>query len=180
MPKIQISLANSKDLILPKENGIKGIALQKMLLEKISEDGAQSSYLFFMWNFYFILGHSWFKMLWRLQVDSKGTQPYIYMDPFCPKLLSIQAATRHWAEFPVMSSRSLLVLRVKYSRVSMSIPDSLTIPSPILPPGDHKVITEYWAEFPVLDSRSLLVLRVKYSHVHSKLPDYPFPTSLPP
>ena len=58
MPKIQISLANSKDLILPKENGIKGIALQKMLLEKISEDGAQSLYLFFMWMFYFILGHS--------------------------------------------------------------------------------------------------------------------------
>ena len=51
MPKIQISLANSKDLILPKENGIKGIALQKMLLEKISEDGAQSSYLFFCETF---------------------------------------------------------------------------------------------------------------------------------
>ena len=29
-----------------------------MLLEKISEDGAQSLYLFFMWMFYFILGYN--------------------------------------------------------------------------------------------------------------------------
>ena len=27
------------------------------------------------------------------------------------------------------------------------LPNSLTIPSPILPLGDHQVITEYWAEF---------------------------------
>ena len=32
----------------------------------------------------------------------------------------------------MLSSRSLLVLHVKHSSVSMSIPDSLTIPSPIL------------------------------------------------
>ena len=42
----------------------------------------------------------------------------------------------------MLSSRSLLLLHVKDSSVSMSIPDSLTIPSPILPPGDHKVITD--------------------------------------
>ena len=33
----------------------------------------------------------------------------------------------------MLDSRSLLVLHVKHSSVSMSIPDSLTIPSPILP-----------------------------------------------
>ena len=43
-----------------------------------------------------------------------------------------------------------VVSHVKHSSVSMSIPDSLTIPSPILLPGDHKLITEYLAEFPVL------------------------------
>ena len=47
------------------------------------------------------------------------------------------------AESPVLSSRSLLVLRVKHSSVSVSIPDSLTIPSPVLPPGNDQVITEY-------------------------------------
>ena len=41
--------------------------------------------------------------------------------------------TEHWAEFPVLSSRSLLVLHVKHSSVSMSIPNSLTIPSPSFP-----------------------------------------------
>ena len=28
------------------------------------------------------------KMLWQFQVNSEGTQPYIYMDPFSPKLPS--------------------------------------------------------------------------------------------
>ena len=82
-----------------------------------------------------------------------------------------QAATWHWAEFPELSSRPLLVLRVKHSSMSMSIPDSLTIPSPILPSGDHQVITECWAEFPVLCSRSLLVLLVKSSHASMSIPD---------
>ena len=36
----------------------------------------------------------------------------------------------------------------------MSIPNSLTIPSPSLPPGNHQFITEYGAEFPVMSSRS--------------------------
>ena len=39
--------------------------------------------------------------------------------------------------------RFLLAFCFKYSSVSMSIPNSLTIPSPILPPGNHKVITEF-------------------------------------
>ena len=71
-------------------------------------------------------------------------------------------------EFP---KNDTVVSHVKYSSVSMSIPDSLTIPSPILPPGNHKVITEYRAEFPVLSSRSLLVLHVKYSSVSMSIPD---------
>ena len=59
----------------------------------------------------------------------------------------------------------LWISHVKYSSVSMSITNHLTIPSSILPPGNHKVITEHWAELPVLSSRSLLVLHVKHSHV---------------
>ena len=67
-------------------------------------------------------------------MNSKGTQPYIYIYPFSPKLPSHQAATEHWAEFPVLYSRSLLVIHFRYSRVYMSIPNPLTISSPILPP----------------------------------------------
>ena len=47
-----------------------------------------------------------------------------------PNSPPIQAATWHWAEFPVLYSRSLLVIHFKYSRVYMSIPKSLIIPFP--------------------------------------------------
>ena len=120
-------------------------------------------------------------MLWWFEVNSKGAQPSIHMYPFSPRLLSSQAAAWHWAELPVLDSRSLLVLHVKHSSVSMSIPNSLTIPFPILPPGNHKVITEYWAESPVLDSRSLLVLHVTYSSVSMSIPHsltYLFPLAI--
>ena len=36
-------------------------------------------------TFYFILEYSQLTMLLQFQVDSKGTQPYIYMYPFSPK-----------------------------------------------------------------------------------------------
>ena len=99
-----------------------------------------------------------------------------------PNSPPIQAATWHGAEVPELSGRSLLVLQFKHSSVSMSIPNSLTIPSSILPPGDYKVITEDWADVPVLDSRSLLVLRVKYSTVSMSIPNslpIPSPILLP-
>ena len=52
--------------------------------------------------------------------------------------LNLQAATKHWAECPVPYSRSLLVIHLKYSRVYMSIPNSLSIPSHITsPPSPH-------------------------------------------
>ena len=43
----------------------------------------------------------------------------------------IQAATYHWAGFHVLYSRSLLVIHFKYSSVYLSIPNSLTIHSPV-------------------------------------------------
>ena len=35
-----------------------------------------------------MLGYSQLTMLWQFQVNSKGTQPYIFLDPFFPKLPS--------------------------------------------------------------------------------------------
>ena len=40
----------------------------------------------FFFTFYFILGYSQLTMLWQFQVNSEGTQPYLY--PFSPKLPS--------------------------------------------------------------------------------------------
>ena len=42
-------------------------------------------------TFYFVLEYSWLTnndCLWQFQVNSKGTQPYIYMYSFSPKLPS--------------------------------------------------------------------------------------------
>ena len=74
-------------------------------------------------------------------MDTKGTQPYIYMYPFFPKLPPIHATIYHQAEFPVLYSRTLLVFHFNYSRMDMSIPNSLSL-LPILPPhpGNHKFI----------------------------------------
>ena len=41
----------------------------------------------------------------------------------------------------MLYSRSLLVIRFKYSSVYMSVPDSLTIPPPNFPPCSHKLRT---------------------------------------
>ena len=120
-------------------------------------------FVFMYFKFYFVLGYSF---RWIVEGLSR-TCMCIHSPPNSPPIL---AATWPWAEFPVLPSRALLVLHVKHSRVSMSIPDSLTIPSPTLPPGDHQVITECWTESPVLDSRSLLVIHFKYSSVSMSIP----------
>ena len=41
-------------------------------------------------------------MLWYFWMNSKRIQPYIYMHPFSPNSLPIQAATQQWAKFPVL------------------------------------------------------------------------------
>ena len=57
----------------------------------------------------------------------------LYMhESILPQTLPILAATEHWAEFPVLDSRTLLVIHFKYIRVYMSIPSSLTFPSWLL------------------------------------------------
>ena len=90
------------------------------------------SILFLFSAFHFVREYSRLTMLWSFQVNREGTQPYIYMHPFSPKL-RVQPATYHWAEFPVLHSRSLLVIHFKYSIVCMSAPNSLNIPSPWQP-----------------------------------------------
>ena len=75
--------------------------------------------------------YSWLTILWWFQVNSEGTQPYIYVHPFSPSPPPIQAATEHWAEFPVLYSRALLVI---HSNIAVSACWSATastcIPSP--------------------------------------------------
>ena len=96
----------------------------------------------FFFTFYFILECGWLTMLWQFQVDSKGIQPYLYMYLFSPKLPSRPGCHKHWADFPMLYSRTLLVIHFKYSSVYMSIPNSLTNPSPTSPPDNHKFMNK--------------------------------------
>ena len=67
--------------------------------------------------------------------DLNWTDPLLNSPP-------TQAATQHWAKFPVLDSRSLLVIHFKYSSVYMSIPNSLTIPFPH--PSPLTVMSWFW------------------------------------
>ena len=51
-----------------------------------------------------------------VSTDGKAVEPYIYMYPFSFNLLSRLPVT--WAEFPVLYSRSLLVIHFKYSSIT--------------------------------------------------------------
>ena len=64
------------------------------------------------------------------QVISEGTQSYMYMYPFSSKLPSHPGCHITLSRVPSAYNSFLLVIHFKYSSVYMSIPSSLTIPSP--------------------------------------------------
>ena len=81
----------------------------------------------------FLLEYSWFTMLCYFQVYNKVNQLYIYIYPLFLDSFPIQFITEYWVEFPVLYSRSLLVIYVIYSSKYMSIPISQFIPHPLTP-----------------------------------------------
>ena len=58
-------------------------------------------------------------------MHSKGTQPYIHVYPFSPKLRSHPGCHVILSGFPGLYRRSVLVIQFKYGGVCMSIPNSL-------------------------------------------------------
>ena len=81
--------------------------------------------------------------------NCEETQPYIYMYPISPSPSPIQAAISHWAEFRVLCNRSLLVIHFEYIRMYMTIPNSLTIPSPpaivsLFSKKEHSLLGVQW------------------------------------
>ena len=69
----------------------------------------------------------------RLRCTASDSAIHIHVS-ILPQLPSHPGCHIHWAEFPVIPSRSLLVNRFKYSSVYMSIPNSLTTLPHILCP----------------------------------------------
>ena len=94
-------------------------------------------FVFLSLTFDFILEWGWLTMLWQFQVDSKGIQPYIYMYPFSLKLPSHPGCQNIEQSSPCSTVGPCWLSIFKYSSVYMSIPDSLTNPSPTSPPDNH-------------------------------------------
>ena len=83
--------------------------------------------------FYFVLEHSLLTMLQSFQANSKGTQPYIYMYPFSPKLPSHPGFHKAMSRLHVLYRRTLLAVRFQCIIAYMSIPNSLSLPH-LFPP----------------------------------------------
>ena len=92
----------------------------------------------------------------QFQVSSSKRLSHTYTRiHFPPNVPPIQAAT-NIEQFRVLYSRSLLVIYFKYRSVYVSIPNSLTIPLPPVPPHNH--------------TKTLLTSREKYTfHSPSQL-----------
>ena len=72
------------------------------------------------------------------------TYTYTYSFP-------IKLITEYWVEFPVLCSRSLLVIYCIYNSVCMSVPNSQFIPPPPhFPFGNHKFVFEVCESISVL------------------------------
>ena len=64
------------------------VVLNLVRLHKESQEVSVFLFFFFFLSFYVVLGYSWLTMLRWFQVNSKGTQPYMDMDPFSLELPS--------------------------------------------------------------------------------------------
>ena len=96
------------------------------------------------------------------------TQAYIYLYLFSHKLTSHSGCHTTLSRVLCALSRSLLVIRFKCSRVYMSIPNSLTVPSfHTLPlPQEGKILSQFHVFFlnPTASPDTTATLDHSYSH----------------
>ena len=64
--------------------------LRKCSMKMVFQNDTRTDYHLYIifLTFYFVLGYSQWTMLWQVQVNSKGTQPYVYKLPPCLQHLS--------------------------------------------------------------------------------------------
>ena len=93
-----------------------------------------STEIVFYFNFigvqrYFILillGYRWFTMCVSFRCIAKSFS-YTYVYSFLSRFFSIEFITKYWVEFPVLYSRSFLVIYLIHSNLWMLIPNSWCI-----------------------------------------------------
>ena len=113
-------------------------------------------------TFCFVLGYTadYQTTLGRFQVKSEGTPPrYIHSCPFPPHRPPVQGAAWQWAEFPLLSSRTLLVAHNIAAWTCQSQPNPLTIPS--LHPSPFPVPRQPWVH-----SLKSVSLFLKWVHLY--------------
>ena len=103
-------------------------------LSKTFQQSIFSLFVFFFLMFYFALEYSQLTTLLQFQVDSKGTEPHVYMSPFSSKHPSHPGCHVTLSRVPCAIPQILSVISLKYNSVFTSAPDSLSIPFPIPPP----------------------------------------------
>ena len=90
-----------------------------------------------------MLGYSQLMTLWWFQMKTEGTQLYIHICAFSPKLPShqdIKTVTWHWAQSHVLCSASLLVTDLKHSMCTCwSRTASPPLPRRLPSPGNHQL-----------------------------------------
>ena len=74
---------------------------------------------------------------------------YTYIHSFSISF-PVQVITEYWVAFPVLCSRSLLIIYVIYSSVYMLIPNLIYPSSPPFPFGNHKFVFEVCESVSVL------------------------------
>ena len=110
------------------EESYRSLSLSLSVISKSSKEFLKKS-------FYFILEYC--QLINDVVIVSeqrRDSYTCIYSSPKCPP---IQAATSHWAELHALYNRSLFGIHFNYGRVSMSILNSLTIPSSSSSSGPH-------------------------------------------
>ena len=96
----------------PMDSTVHGI-LQARILEWVAFpfSGGLPNIMSF-WTSYFVMDYSKLAVFWWLQVDSKGTQPCIYMYPFSPKLQQYSEVFSN-----LLTSNYSLLVHKKYHRL---------------------------------------------------------------
>ena len=94
-----------------------------------------------MASFYFILFFkmfcpSWFIIFCQFLLYHNVTQLYIYIHSFLSYYLPSCSITSDWLEFPVLYSRTSLLIHPKRNSLHLLTPNSLSIP----PLGRHKSV----------------------------------------
>ena len=98
-------------------------------------------WLALLWYSFFKLKYGWFTMFCQFLLYSRVTQSYTHIHSFSSNYFPPYSIPRDWIEFPVLYSRTSLLIHSKCNNLHLLTPNSQPIPLPPSPPfGNHKSV----------------------------------------